>query len=250
VILLSNFKFSRKLTDYLKKIELKTGREIKFFESPDLGIKGITAAYNYHPHYIQITLNMENPRSIEDRERSVAHEATHGYIIHKLKFCRPIFLENVDDNYKRDVHLIFTMIEDIIVNKIIQDNGFYPFGHEYLPMVTEEIKIAHKGEEEGEKFYHRFTDNPHLEALLMISRYIIAWGFLRYYHLDTQEEKLIQEFTQTFQKFYIDYYKFCVKIKEIIEEHNIFTANGECSAIQLILQLFKLDERVELTQLN
>jgi hypothetical protein len=49
VILMSNFKFSRKLTDYLKKIELDTGREIKFFESLDLGIKGITAAYNYHP---------------------------------------------------------------------------------------------------------------------------------------------------------------------------------------------------------
>ena len=247
---MSNFKFSKKLTDYLKKIELNTGREIKFFESPDLGIKGITAAYNYHPKYIQITLNLENPRSPGDRERSIAHEATHGYLIHKLKFCRPIFFENADDNYKRDVHLLFTMIEDLIVNKIIQDNGFHPFGHEYLPMVTEEIKIAHKGEEEGEKFYQRFTDNTHLEALLMISRYIIAWGFLRYYHLEPPEEKLIKEFTKTFQKYYPDYYKFCIKIKEIIEEHDIFTAKEECQTVQLILQLFKLDERVELTQLN
>jgi hypothetical protein len=247
---MSNFKFSRKLTDYLKKIELDTGREIKFFESPDLGIKGITAAYNYNPKYIQITLNMENSRSKGDREISIAHEATHGYLMHKLKFCRPIFLEHVDDNYKRDVHLVFTMIEDIIVNKIIQDNEFHPFGHEYLPMVTEEIKIAHKGEEEGERFYHRFTDNPHLEALLMISRYIIACGFLRYYHLGPHEEKIIKEFTRTFKKYYPDYYKFCVKIKGIIEEHNIFTEKGECQTIQLILQLFKLDERVKLTQLN
>ncbi len=247
---MSNFKFSQKLTEYLNKIELITGREIKFFESPDLGINGITAAYNYHSNYIQITLNMENPRSTDDRERSVAHEATHGYLMHKLKFCRPIFHENVDDNYKRDVHLLFTMLEDIVVNKIIQYNGFHPFGHEYLPMVTEEIKIAHKGEEEGEKFYKRFTDNPHLEALLMISRYIIAWGFLKYYHLEPHEEKLILEFTQTFQKYYPDYYKFCVKIEEIIEENNIFIANDECRAIQLILHLFKLDAGIELTQIN
>ncbi len=235
---MSNFTFSRKLTDYLKKIELDTGREIKFFESPDLGIKGITAAYNYNQKYIQITLNMEDPRSKGDRERSIAHEATHGYLMHKLKFCRPIFLENVADNYKRYVHLVFTMIEDITVNKLIQDNGFHPFGHEYLPMVIEEIKIAKKGEEEGEKFYHRFTDNLHLEALLMISRYIIAWGFLRYYHLELHEEKIIKEFIQTFEKYYPDYYKFCDKIKGIIEENNIFTSKGECQADTINSQAF------------
>ena len=84
----------------------------------------------------------------------------------------------------------------------------------------------------------------------MISRYIIAWGFLKYYHLEPHEEKLILEFTQTFQKYYPDYYKFCVKIEEIIEENNIFIANDECRAIQLILHLFKLDAGIELTQIN
>ncbi len=238
--------FSRKLTEYLEKIELETGREIKFFERPDLGIKGITAAYNYHPRYIQIILNPENPRSPGDLERSVAHEATHGYLIHKLKFCRPQFREDADDNYKKDVHLLFTMIEDIVVNKIIMDNGFPPYGHEYLPMVAEETKIAQKGEEAGEEFYHRFTDNPHLEAILMISRYIIAWGFLRYYHLESGDEDVIREFTETFRKFYPDYYKFAAEIEEIIVEYDIFSADGECQSLESILKLFKLDEKVEI----
>ena len=241
-------KFSPNLFEYLKKIEIETGRKIKFLESPDLGIKGINAAYRYHTQYILIILNPETPRPPEDTERSIAHEATHGYLMHKLGFCRPVFNAGMDDNYKKDVQLIFTMLEDIVVNKIIQDNGFPPFGREYLLMVREEIEVAHKGEEEGESFYQRFADEPHLEALLMISRYIIAWGFLKYYHLEPQETELIGDFVETFQKFYPDYYKFAVKVEEIMEENDIFRADGECKAIQMILHLFKMNDGVRLTR--
>lgn len=243
---ISDFKFSSKLTEYLKKVETETGRRIKFLESSNLGIKGITAAYRYDPQYILIIINRKNPRSPEDVERSVAHEATHGYIIHKLGFCRSDFHENIADDYKRDVQLLFTMVEDIVVNKIIEDNGFPPFGHEYLPMVREEIRIAHRGEEAGESFYQRFTDDPRLEALLMISRYIIAWGFLKYYALEPNQSELIGEFTKTFQEFYPDYYKFASQIENIIEQNDIFRGYEECKAIQEILELFKLVDGVEL----
>lgn len=241
-------KFSQKLSEYLKKIETETGRHIKFLESHDLGIKGINAAYRYHPDYILIILNPETLRPPEDTERSIAHEATHGYLMHKLGFCRPVFSEGADENYERDVQLIFTMLEDLVVNKIIQNNGFYPFGREYLLMVRQEIKVAHEGEEVGESFYRRFAEDPHLEALLMISRYIIAWGFLKYYTLEPEEAELIGEFVETFQKFYPDYYKFAAKVEEIIEGEDIFTAGGECKAVGMILRLFKLNEGVQITR--
>ena len=247
-IFMSGYKFSQKLTKYLNKIEIETGRKIKFLERSDLGIKGTTAAYRYHPQYILIIINPENHRSKDDIERSVAHEATHGYILHKLGFCRAEFHENMDDKYKMDVQLVFTMIEDIVVNKIIQNNGFPPFGHEYLPMVNKEIEIAHEGEEKGEIFYHKFTDDPHLEALLMISRYIIAWGFLRYYKLQLSDAEIINKFTSAFKRFYPDYYQFAAKIEEIIEKKDIFKGNDECKAILEILQFFKLSEGVELVR--
>lgn len=241
-----DYNFSQKLLEYLNKIENETGRKIRFLESSDLGIKGITAAYRYHPHYILIIINPENPRSAGDIERSVAHEATHGYLIHKLGLCRAKFHENTDDKYKKDVQLVFTMIEDIVVNKIIQNNGFPPFGHEYLPMVNKEIEIAHEGEEVGERFYHNFADDPHLEALLMISRYILAWGFLRYYKLQLLDAEIINKFTSAFKRFYPDYYQFAAKIENIIVQKDIFTGDGECKAIREILGLFKLAEGVEL----
>lgn len=245
---MSSFHFSDRLNKFLDKIQDETGREIYFEESTDLGIKGITAAYQYHPQYLLIIFNSKYPRAPEDVERSIAHEATHGYILYKLGFCRSQYYTGVSDDYKRDIQLIFTMVEDIVVNKIIMDNGFPPFGHEYLPMVQEEIRVARRGEEAGEDFYHEFTDNPHLEALLMISRYIIAWGFLRYYTLRQEETEIIREFTRTFEEFYPDFHRYAAKVVEILEEKDIFNGEEECEAIHEILKLFKMDEGVELVK--
>ncbi|HTX61559.1 MAG TPA: hypothetical protein VMC48_04565 [Methanobacterium sp.] len=242
------FNFSDKLNGYLDKIQRETGREIKFLESSNLGIGGITAAYRYHPQYILIILNNKYARSPEDVERSIAHEATHGYLIHKLGFCRTEFSENVDDAYKRDVQLVLTMVEDIVVNRIISENSFPPFGHEYLPMVKEEIRIAQLGEKTGEEFYHKFAENPHLEALLMISRYIIAWGFLKFYLLNEEDEKLIRKFTAIFREYYPDYYTFTVKIVEILEKKDFFHGTGECEAAKDILKYLKMDYGVKLVK--
>ncbi|MDD1775349.1 MAG: hypothetical protein LUQ24_07445, partial [Methanobacterium sp.] len=218
------FNFSNELNSYLEKIEKETGREIKFLESSNLGIQGISAAYQYHPEYILIILNPDYPREAEDVERSIAHEATHGHLIYGLGFCRTKFPENIPDDYKRDAQLVLTMVEDIVVNRIIAENGFPPYGHEYLPMVEEETRVASLGEEAGEEFYQKFADTPHREALLMISRYVIAWGFLKYYTLKKNDSELIREFTNSFKEYYKDYYKFASKIVGILKEKDIFHA--------------------------
>jgi hypothetical protein len=242
------FNFSNELKSYLEKIQKETGHEIKFLESSNLGIKGITAAYQYHPDYILIILNPNYPREEGDVERSIAHEATHGYLIYGLGFCRTKFPENIPDDYKRDVQLVLTMVEDIVVNRIITENGFPPYGHEYLPMVEEETRVASLGEEAGEEFYQRFADTPHREALLMISRYVIAWGFLKYYALKKDDTELIREFTNYFEEYYTDYHEFAAKIVGILEKKDIFRAPGECEALHEILILLKMDGFVKLVK--
>jgi len=243
---MTSFDFSPKLNEYLEKIQDETGREITFQENTNLGIKGIAAAYQYNPQKLIIILNPEYPRATEDMERSIAHEATHGYILYKLGFCRSRYPEGVPSEYKQDVQIIFTIVEDLVVNKIIQDNGFPPFGQEYIPTLREEIRVAREGEKAGEAFYHQFTDNLHREALLMISRYIIAWGFLNYYKLEVADRNLIKEFTRVFKDYYPDYYLYAAKVVEVLEKNNIFTSDGECQAIYEILKLFKMDEHVKL----
>lgn len=245
---MSTFNFSSDLNDFLNKIEKETGHQIKFVESSNLGINGITAAFQYHPQYLLIVLNPKYPRETEDIERSIAHEATHGYIIYKLGFCRLKFNQDVSDDYKRDVHLVLTMVEDLVVNKIISENGFPPFGNEYLPMVKEEIRVAHQGEDVGEEFYHKFAATPHLEAILMISRYIIAWGFLKYYDLKENDRKPIEEFTRTFKEVYKDYYKYAGKIEKILESKDVFKGEQECKIVWEILKIFKMDRGVELVR--
>ena len=239
-----NYNFSKRLKTYLNKVENETGRPIKILESQNLGVKGISIGFRYHPHYILIIVNPAVKRSINDFERSVAHEATHGYILHKLGYCRPIFRPETSDKLQQMVHLLFTMVEDLVVNKILQDNGFLPFGSEYIPMLQKEVEVAEKGEQSGETFYHIFTPDYQTEDILMTSRYIIAWGFLHYHSFEKEVQNSIQEFLQKFAHNYPHHYPRAAMVQEIIQKHNIFTAEGQCLAMNKIIGLWGLKNHV------
>jgi hypothetical protein len=133
------------------------------------------------------------------------------------------------------------MVEDVVVNRIIQDNGFLSFGSEYLPMLQREVDVAEKGEQSGEAFYQLFSPDPQTEDILMISRYIIAWGFLNYHSFKKDVQNLIQEFLQKFQQHYSHHYPRASNVQEIIQKHDIFTAEGQCQAIKEIIELWGLE---------
>ncbi len=232
------FKVSSALEKYLRVIEEETGLPVKILQSPDLGITGARAAFNYHPDYTVVVLNSSEPRLSEDLERSVAHEATHGYILHKLGYCRAVFTEKTGDDIKRKASVLFSLVEDLTVNRIIQENGFPPFGSEYLPMLKKEIEVAETGEIEGEKFYRQFTSDLELEDIIMVSRYILAWGFLRYYSLPLKIRFILQKFLEVYSKAYPHHYPHAARVKEIILQNDVFTAQGECRAMQEIMELW------------
>lgn len=232
------FKVSPRLEKYLRVIEEETGLPVKILQSPDLGITGARAAFNYHPDYTVVVLNSSEPRLNADLERSVAHEATHGYILHKLGYCRAVFTEKTSDDIKRKANVLFSMVEDLAVNRIIQENGFPPFGSEYLPMLKKEIEVAEAGETEGENFYRQFTSDLEFEDIIMVSRYILAWGFLRYYSLPLEIRFIIQKFLEVYSKAYPHHYPHAARVKEIILRNDVFTAPGECQAMQEIMKLW------------
>ncbi|MGZ4856782.1 MAG: hypothetical protein ACXVZU_00250 [Methanobacteriaceae archaeon] len=238
------YQLSHRLKTYLQKVEEETGRPIKILESKNLGVRGISVGFRYHPQYILIIINPTVKRSITDLERSIAHEATHGYILHRLGYCRPLFSHETPEKIQQMTHLLFTMVEDLVVNKIIQDNGFLPFGSEYIPMLKREVDVAEKGEQSGESFYHLFSPDPQTEDILMISRYIIAWGFLNYHSFEKDVQDQIQEFLQKFQQNYSHHYPRAKIVQEIILKHDIFTAKGQCEAIKEIIALWGLENQV------
>jgi hypothetical protein len=219
-------------------IEEETGLPVKILTSPDLGLTGARAAFNYHPHYTVVVLNSSEPRLSEDMERSVAHEATHGYILHKLGYCRAAFSDKTSEDVKKKANVLFSLVEDLAVNRIIQENGFPPFGSEYLAMLKKEIEVANAGETEGEKFYRQFTPDLELEDIIMVSRYILAWGFLRYYPLPLKVRYILQKFLEVYSKAYPHHYPHAARVKEIILQNDVFTAQGECRAMQEIMNLW------------
>lgn len=236
--ILDYLELSDRLKNYLLLIEKETGLPVKIFQSPDLGIKGARAAFNYHPDYTVVVLNTSEPRLSVDVERSVAHEATHGYILHKLGFCRAVFTEEATDDVKKKVNVLFSMVEDLTVNRIIPEHGFPPFGSEYLPMLKKEIEVASQGETQGEEFYSNFTSDMEFEDIIMVSRYILAWGFLKYYPLPSGIRSTLQKFLDAYSKAYPHHYPHARKVKEIIIKHNVFTAEGECWSMQEIIKLW------------
>ena len=240
---MSNFKFSQKLKDYLKKIETETGKEIKILESPYLGLKGMWAGFRYHPDFIIVIIRSGIDKTNETLERSVAHEATHGYIIFKKGYCMTEFPESTIESDRKDIQMIFTMVDDIVVNKIISKNGFKPFGVEYLSVVQKEINSML----EGVDFYRQFSDDILFDDLLMITRYIIAWGFLEYFELDNSTYELLKKFTEVFKDTYPLQYEIAGQIKQIITDNDIFTSSGHCKAMTDILNLLKFDNLVEIT---
>lgn len=240
---MSYFKFSNKLTDYLKKIETETGKEVKILESPYLGLKGMWAGFRYHPDFIVVIIRSDIIKIDETLERSIAHEATHGYILFKKGYCMAEFFESTGENDKKDVQMIFTMVDDIVVNKIISKNGFTPFGTEYLAVVQKEIDSML----EGVDFYRQFSDDLLFDDLLMITRYIIAYGFLEYFELDNSAYDTLKKFTNVFKDTYPLQYKIANQIKQIILNNDIFTSSGHCKAMNLILKLLKFDKLVEIT---
>lgn len=231
-----------KLALFLRRIEDETLRPIKIVESENLGLKGMLAAFRYDKDQIIIIIKKGVSRSDPDLTRSIAHEATHGYLIFKLGYCRPVFNENVSENLVKKVHLIFTMIDDIVVNKIIQNNGFLPFGSEYLVSMEFETKSALG----GKNVYENFSNDPIFNEILMISRYIIAWAFLEYYDIEKEEIGAINSFLSAFETNFHSEIDKISKIKNIIQNNNIFDSSGHCKAIKEILELLGIQNGLKL----
>ena len=234
--------FSPKLRNYLKKIEKETGKEVKILESPHLGLKGMWAGFKYHPNFIIVIIRSGIEKSNETLERSIAHEATHGYILFKKKYCRAEFNESTTENEKKDVQMLFTMIDDIAVNKIIQENGFTPFGEEYLTVVQKEIDSMLAGVD----FYRQFSDDLLFDDLLMITRYIVAWGFLEYYGISEDAFEILKKYIDVFKDTYPLQHDIASQIKEIIQNNDIFSSKGHCNAMINILKHLKFNDIVKI----
>ena len=173
---MTQFQCSAKLSKYLRKVEVETGRKVELRFAAKPGIAGMPAAFKLDPSCLLILLKEGTDLGNPEIEHTIAHEATHGYLLYKLGYSYPREKRKPTRNEMEHVSLLVTMIDDIVVNRIIQKEGFTPFSPRYLGQVERETKAARKG---SDKPYDGFSYDPLFKDRFMVFRYILAWGFVK-----------------------------------------------------------------------
>jgi hypothetical protein len=224
---------SEKLKTYLDKIKKETKRDIVINEVDDKNMYGMSAAHEVHPIQIHILL-AKTQHSIPQMEQSIAHEATHGLLIYKEKYLVPMA------NNNKSVNLLATMVDDIIVNKIIYENGFNPFAYVYLNTVQEEIKALRKSRD----YYKNLGDDEEFKNKFKTFRYIIAWGFVQYYDLESWQRKILKKFLKTVELSCPELLTDIRQIKDSIIRNNIFEQEGHDKALREIADIWGLKELI------
>jgi predicted SprT family Zn-dependent metalloprotease len=237
---LTLLKLSKRVDVYVEEVEnaiKETGYTVLMENSQN---KGAGVMLDHEHKYICIDINEEEYKkdSQEEIDSTIAHEVTHEFLSLKKKYCRL----RCGPKEGKTVGLLSTMIEDIVVNKIIQEKNYRPYSTRYLDTVKREIKSARKGID----FYKEFDYDPMYKDRFIVSRYIQAWEFLEYFNSGEIDKKTIYKFLKVFQKSYPQQYEEAKKIKEIILKNGIFTPDGYRKTIEECLELWDLTNLVEI----
>lgn len=240
---MTQFQCSAKLSNYLNKVEIETGRKIEFCPTTEVGIASIPFAFKPDPSCILILCKEGTDWRNPEHEQSIAHEATHGYLIYKLGYSYLRAKRKPARNEIGHVNLLFTMIDDIVVSKIIQKEGFPPFDPGYLTMVERETKAARKG---SDRLYGEFSHDPLFKDRFMAFRYILAWGSVSYCDLEPYARRTINKYLKAFKKSFTEQFTMADQIREVILQHDIFSANGHRKTVEAVARLWHLDDLIGL----
>lgn len=240
---LTILKLSEKVKAYIEKVEKETGYNVSIKSFPGKGAR-VTSAHGRK--YIRVEINEEEfkKESEEEIDYTIAHEVTHEFLSLKKKYCR-INLVNCGPEEREAIFFLQTMIEDIVVDKIIHEKNYISYFTTYLDNVKKDIKfICDKGK--GGYFCEKYNDPTHKSKnKAMIFSYILAWGYLTYSILDKIDKKTLWKHLKIFQKLCPKHYEEAKKIKEIILKNDIFTSEGYNKTIKECLELWNLKDLVD-----
>jgi hypothetical protein len=110
----------------------------------------------------------------EQFEQSVAHELTHGLITHKYRYLQVKVKDNATSTDTMRIRILINALEDIVVNKIMQDEGFQPYAFNYLDSVRQETRDAEKRYDT----YAQYFPDPFGRDAFKVYRYLLAWGYI------------------------------------------------------------------------
>ncbi|MFX0141059.1 MAG: hypothetical protein ACFFDN_45900 [Candidatus Hodarchaeota archaeon] len=236
---------SPKLAYYLKKIMIKSDRPIKISKVYDHSISGMKASFCFNDKdhsKINIEINPTISFKSSEGEHSLAHEATHGFLIYARGYYAPVkfqLLRKVDGD---SIGLIGGMIDDIVVNCILQNEGFPVISEFYFPMVNDEIHTT----DIGRDVYQEFSYDLTFKFRFIMYRIVYSWGIQNFIKITDEQRKILEKFRNIYEKKYPKHIEMADKICQLIQENDIFTPEGHKNVFQGVLNLWKLDHLVGL----
>lgn len=231
-------KYSRHLREYLGRIQEQTGREVVIREDHHRLTADSPGSFLPHPEYLLVLVRAGWRGDGPELERLIAHEATHGLLIYGRGYSS---LKLTGHDSGGLVRLVVTMVDDIVVNRLIQEGGFPPFHSSYL----ETVRRASEATRQGKGICTRFSD-PRMRDRYMVFSYILAWGFSAYCELAPEELRVIGEFLQLFAESYPEQYQIASQVRAALEENDVFHPAGHRAATERLLDLWGLRHLVEL----
>ncbi|MGZ6224300.1 MAG: hypothetical protein ACXWMH_02180 [Syntrophales bacterium] len=107
----------------------------------------MAAGFVLHPDKVQIDISPSKSSTEAEIVDNICHEALHGYLIHKSGYHFPEPITNIATEDVYLLSLAGTMIDDIVVDKILEDLHLNPTSSQYIPQVKREIKAMNKGKD-------------------------------------------------------------------------------------------------------
>lgn len=132
------------------------------------------------------------------------------------------------------VNLASTLVEDIPVNKTIQQNGFTPYSDGYLAMTEKETIAALKRDT---AMYHNVGTDAKIIRRFLTYRYVLGKTYLLYFDLEEDARRILKAFLLAFEN---SYQKIAFGAKEVcklFQESDPFSSEGHRKILENILEL-------------
>jgi len=228
------------LMSYLDKIVDLTGRRV-VVERRSLPF-GLKAGFQRDPQFIRIILDPSLDLKSDYAEQSIAHELTHGLLAYGKGYSDLTPKRPLTAKEQKHRNTTAMVVEEIVVNKIIQNDGFSPFSPDYPANVQQETKVAYT-----RQMYHSdFIDDEEGLNQWMVLRYTNAWGLVEYCSLDQNVKDIISEYLRAFKNGYPKQFGMAEQIKTAVKQNNIFEADGYRKTMVSILGLWRLNNFLQI----
>lgn len=233
------------LRSYFDKVTEETRRKV-VVERRSLPF-GLKAAFIPDPQFIKIVLDPSIDLKTNYAEYSIAHELTHGLLAYAKGYAPLTSKRPLTTKEQRHENIAAMLVQDLVVDKILQTEGFSPYAPNYLASVQQETKAANTQRVDR---MQDFADDEEGRDRWMVLRYIVAWGLVEYCSLDQKPKEVIAEYLKAFENGYPKQFSIAEQVKNIIKGNDIFEPQGYRKAMASILDLWKLNDFLQISSMG